>query len=124
MVSKNNYVYVKRTRDIMFLTLYVNNVLLARNNLEKINVTKKRLPSSFEMKGMGEIRYVLFVKIVRNRPKRLLAMCQKAYILEHFSMHSSKCIDTPIEKILTLNLDQCPKIDDEKEKMSNVMYTA
>jgi len=41
MVSKNDCVYVKRTtREIMFLTLYVNDILLAGNNLEIINATK------------------------------------------------------------------------------------
>ena len=33
--------------------------------------------------------------------------------------HDSKALDTPIEKGLALTHDQCPKIDDEKEQMSN-----
>ena len=72
---------------------------------------------------MGEARYVLSVEIVRNHPKKLLAICQEAYIkkvLERFRMHHSKLVDTPVEKALTLNLDQCPKIDQEKEKMKDV----
>ena len=59
----------------MFLTLYVDDMQLARNNLEMINATKQRLSSIFEMKHMGKARYVLSMEITRNRPKRLLGMC-------------------------------------------------
>ena len=98
----------------MFLTLYVDDTLLAGNNLEMINATKQWLSSVFEIKDMGEARYVLGVEIVRNRPKKILGMCQEAYIkwvLERFRMRHSKPVDTPVKKGLTLSLDQCPKID-------------
>ena len=67
---------------------------------------------------MGEVRHVLGVEIIRNRPKKLLGMSQEAYVkkvLERFHMHYSNPVDTPIEKSLTLSLDQCPKTDKEDE---------
>ena len=39
-------------------------------------------------------------------------------------MHYSKPVDTPLEKGLTLRIDQCPKTDEEKERMSNVPYAS
>jgi len=109
MVSEDHCVYVKRTtREIMFLTLYVDDTLLAGNNLEMISITKQWLSSVFEMKGMGEARYILSVEIVRNPPKKLLGICQEAYIkrvLECFRMHNSKPVDTPVERGLVLSLD-------------------
>jgi len=40
MVSEDHYMYVKSsTWEIMFLTLYVNDILLAGNNLEWIEAT-------------------------------------------------------------------------------------
>jgi len=127
MVSEYHCVCVKRTtRGIMFLTLYVDDILLVGNNLEMINTTKQWLSSFFEMKNMGEVRYVLGVKIVRNHPKKFLGMCQVAYIkgvLERFQMHYSKP-DIPVEKGLTFNLDQCPKTDQEKEKIKDVSYAS
>jgi len=114
MVSEDHCVYIKRTTmGIMFLTLYVN-ILLAGNNLKMINTTKQWMSSVFEIKDIGEARDIPGVEIVRNRPKKLLGMCQEAYIkrvLEHFRMHHSKSVDTLVEKGLTLNLDQCPKTD-------------
>jgi len=39
-------------------------------------------------------------------------------------MHHSKPVDTLVEKGLTLSLDQCPKTDQEKEKMKDVPYAS
>ena len=81
MASEDHCVHVKRsTGGIMFLTLYFDDILLVGNNLEMIEATKKWLSSFFEMKDMGEARYVLGVKIIRNHPKKLLSMSQEAYI--------------------------------------------
>ena len=57
---------------------------------------------------MGEARYVLGVEITRNRSKKLLGLCQEAYInkiLERLRMHYSKPVDTSIEKGLTVSLN-------------------
>ena len=65
------------------------------------------------------------MEIVRNRPKKLLDMCQEAYIkkvLECFHMHYSKPVNTLIEMGLTLILDQCPNTDDEKEQMRHITF--
>jgi len=41
-------VYVKKTtREIMLLTLYIDDILLAGNNFEVIEATKKQQPSIF-----------------------------------------------------------------------------
>ena len=102
MVLEDNCIYVKKTNvGIIFLTLYVDDILLTRSDLETMNATQRWLSSMLEMKDMGEARYVLGVEIVWNRPKKLLGMCQEAYIkrvLERFRMHYSKCVDTPVEK--------------------------
>jgi len=76
---------------------------------------------------MCEARYVLGVEITRNRSKKLVGLTKEAYInkiLERFRMHYSKSMDTPVEKSLTLSLDQCPKTDKEKERMSSVPYAS
>jgi len=111
----------------MFPTLSVDDILLARSDLELINATKQWLPSVFEMKDMGEARYVLGIEIIRARPRKLLGLCQKTYsekVLERFRMHYSKPIDTLVEKGLILSLERCPTTDDEKQKMSNVPYAS
>jgi len=79
------------------------------------------------MKDMGEASYVLGVKIIRDRTKRLLGLTQETYIkrmLERYHMQDSKPIDTPVDKSLSLSCDMCPKTLEEKEKMSRVPYAS
>ncbi|KAK2994428.1 hypothetical protein RJ640_001244 [Escallonia rubra] len=99
----------------------------AVNDKSSIVATKQWLSSTFEMKDMGEANYVLGVKIVRDRPKRLLGLSQETYIkkvIERFRMHNSKPIYTLMDKACTLTTDQCPKNDEEKNRMSKVPYAA
>jgi len=74
---------------------------------------------------MGEARYLLGVEIFRNRSKKLLGLSQEAYInkiLERFRMHYSKPVNTPVEKGLTLSIDQCPKTDKKRKNEQCSLY--
>ncbi|KAL0453733.1 UNVERIFIED_CONTAM: Retrovirus-related Pol polyprotein from transposon TNT 1-94 [Sesamum latifolium] len=64
MVEDDHCVYVKRSqKNFLILPLYVDDILLAGNNMEMIVATQKWLSSTFEMKDMGEAEYILGVKI-------------------------------------------------------------
>ncbi|KAK2971292.1 hypothetical protein RJ640_001318 [Escallonia rubra] len=94
---------------------------IAGNDMSSIVATKQWLSSTFEMKDMGEANYVLGVKIVRDRPKRLLSLSQETYIkkvIKRLHMHNSNPIDTPMDKTCTSTTDQGPKNDEEKNRMS------
>jgi hypothetical protein len=128
MIEEDHCMYLKRSkRSILILSLYVDDILLAGNDMDSIVTTKKWLSSTFEMKDMGEANFVLGVKITRDHSKKLLSLSQGTYIkkiLERFHMHNSKPIDTPMEKGCILSLDQCPKNDEEKNQMSKVPYAS
>jgi len=77
MVLEDDCVYVKKTTEgIVFLSFYVDDILLAKNNMEMIQTAKKWLSSVFKMTDMGQARYVLGVKISRNHSKKLLSLSQ------------------------------------------------
>jgi hypothetical protein len=126
MIEEDHCVYVKRSNgNFLILSLYVDDILLAGNDKEMIVTTKEWLSSNFEMKDMGEANYVLGIKILRDRSKKLLGLSQETYIkkiLERFSMQFCNPIDTPIGKGDKLSLDMCPKTQAEKEKMARVPY--
>ena len=119
MMEEDHCVYLKRSNSgFVILSLYVDDILLAGNSKEMIDTAKKWLSSNFEMKDMGEASYVLGVKIVRDRAKRLLGLSQETYIkrmLERYHMQDSKPMDTPVDKSLSLSRDMCPKIPEEKK---------
>ena len=126
MIEEDHYVYVKRSEDgILILSLYVDDILIAESNMGLINAIKEWLSSIFEMKDMGEVNFMLGVRILRDRSKRFLGLSQEIYIkkiLERFRKHNSKPVDTPIEKGSTLSLDQCLKIDEETKRMCRILY--
>jgi len=74
---------------------------------------------------MSEAKYILDVKIIRHNSKKLLGLCQEAYIkkiFEHFTINYSKPTNSLVKMALTLILSQCPEADKEKETISNVFY--
>ena len=76
---------------------------------------------------MGEANYVLGMKIIRDRTKRLLSLSQEIYIkrmLKRYHLQDNKPMDTFVDKSLSLSRDMCPKTPEEKEKMSKVPYAS
>ena len=128
MMEEDHCVYLTHyNNSFIILSLYVDYILIAGNIKEMIDTTKKWLSSNFEMKDTGEANFVLGVKIIKDRAKRLLGLTQDTYIkkmLERYHMQDSKPIDTPVDKSLSLSCDMCPKILEEKEKMFRVPYVS
>ena len=73
MVEEDHCLYIKHSNiGFIILSLYVDDILIVGNDKKLIDDTKKWLSSNFEMKDMSEARYVLGVRIFRDRSKRLL----------------------------------------------------
>lgn len=127
MIEEDHCVYVKQSdKGFLILSLYVDDILIAGSNMEIVVATKEWLSSTFEMKDMGEASYVLGIKILRDRSKRLLGMSQETYIkrvLERLHMKDCKPIDKPVAKGQNLSLEVCPNTPEEKDMMSRVPYS-
>ena len=109
----------------IFLVLYVDDILLATNNLNLLRDTKQFLSNTFEMKDLGNASYVLGIQIYRDRSKDFLALSQKGYIeklLQRYSMQDCKPLATPISKGDQLSLSQYPKNALEILEMEKVLY--
>jgi len=86
---------------VIFLVLYVDDILLASNDLGLLHETKQLLSQSFEMKDLGEASYVIGIEIHRDRQQKVLRLSQRAYIekvLERFKMSDCKSSVAPISK--------------------------
>ena len=121
-------IYIKVSGSkFMFLVLYVDDILLASNNLGLIRETKRFLSQNFDMKDIGEASYVLGIEIHRDRSKKILGLSQKAYInkiLERFNMRNCSGSIAPIVKGDKFSLSQCPKNSLELESMKNIPYAS
>ena len=58
----------------IFLVLYVDDILLATNDLGLLYEIKKYLSKNFEMKDMGEATYMIGIEIFRDRSQGLLGL--------------------------------------------------
>ncbi|GJT26130.1 retrotransposon protein, putative, ty1-copia subclass [Tanacetum coccineum] len=78
---------------VTFLILYVDDILIMGNNIPMLQDVKSYLGRCFAMKDLGESAYILGIKIYRDRSKRLIGLCQSAYIekiLKRYYMENSK----------------------------------
>ena len=85
----------KRYQDkvVMFLVLYVDDILLIGNDIGVMSSVKVWLSSQFDMKDLGEANFILGIKLWRDRKNKMLSLSQAGYIdkvLERFSMQNSK----------------------------------
>ena len=96
----------------IFLVLYVDDILLATNDIGILHDTKSFLSKHFEMKDLGDVSFVLGIKIHRDRSRGILGLSQRNSIdkvLKRFGMQNSKPGDTPVAKEDKFSLSQCPK---------------
>jgi hypothetical protein len=100
-------VYKKVTRStVVFLVLYVDDILLIKNDIPMMEAANSSLRKSFSMKDLGEVVYILGIKIYRDRSKRLIGLSQDAYIdkiLNRFNMQDSKKSFLPMLHGITLS---------------------
>lgn len=121
-------VYKKVSGSTMvFLVLYVDDILLIGNDIPTLQNVKTWLSKCFSMKDLGEAAYVLGIKIYRDRSKRLIALNQSTYInliLKRFCMEESKRGFLPMSHGITLSKTQCPNTNDERERMRKIPYAS
>jgi len=71
-------VYFKLISDcVIYLVLYVDDMLLAGNDKEIIEDLKTQLSSKFDMKDLGAANYILGMEIKRDWVKRKLSLNQR-----------------------------------------------
>ena len=79
------------------------------------------------MKDLGEASYILGIKLFRDRKRRIMGLSQAGYIekvLTMFSTDNSKKGLLPFRHSLAFSRDQCPKTQEERDRMAGVPYTS
>ena len=83
--STSDYsLFVKQTASsFTTLLVYVDDVVLTRNNLAEINSVKQQLHDQFHIKDLGDLNFFLGFEVART--KAGLVLNQKKYCLEILS---------------------------------------
>lgn len=121
------YFKIDAKEIIIFLLLYVDDMLIAARNKSDIDQLKVLLGQHFEMKDLGAAKKILGMEIYRNRQAGKLYLSQKSYILkvlERFGMSNAKHEKVPLAAHFKLSSKQCPNSEDESEYMSQIPYSS
>ena len=112
---------------VVFLVLYVDDILLIGNDIEVLSSVKGWLQKQFDMKDLGEAKYILGIKLLRDRKNKVLALSQALYIdkiLARFNMENSKNGTLPFRHGVHLSKEQSPKTLERKERMSRIPFAS
>ncbi|GJW12464.1 retrotransposon protein, putative, ty1-copia subclass [Tanacetum coccineum] len=112
---------------VTILILYVDDILLMGINIPMLQDVKSYLGRSFAMKDLGDAAYILGIKIYHDRSKRLIGLCQSAYIdkiLKRDYMENSKRGTILMQEKLKLSKSQGASTPAEKQRMQNIPYAS
>ena len=65
---------------VVYLILYVDDILLIGNNVGTLSLVKVWLSTQFDMKDLAEASHILGIKLIRDHQKRMLGLSQATYI--------------------------------------------
>lgn len=122
-------VYIKGSEvsQMIYLLIYVDDMLIASKDLSKIKELKENLKNRFEMKDLGAASRILGMDIIRDRKSGWVKLCQRSYleqVLRTFNMSEAKAVVTPTGaqyKLRSLNEEE---LRTERELMSEIPYAS
>ena len=96
--------FVKKVgKKVVYLVVYVDDILMTGNNESYIASIKKELGKSFEMTDLGYVQYYLGIEVTQH-PKSIF-LSQKKYIgdlLNRFGMTELNPLTTPMKQNVKL----------------------
>lgn len=127
--TKDQCVYTKGSdiKNRIYLLLYVDDMLVAAKDIQKINVLKASLNKEFQMKDLGPASRILGMEIIRDRKKGTLRLSQERYlkqVLKTFNMEESRAVITPSNSQFKLRSLTKEELITERRLMDNVPYAS
>ena len=109
---------------VIIITIVDDFVIVAKNRAIMAEV-KRRLSTVWKITDQGPAKWVLNLRISRNRPAGILKLDQQAYIekkLREFNLEHLPGKKLPMKVNHGLSSDMCPKTLDEKKAASQLPY--
>ena len=114
-------------QSIIYLGVYVDDILIISNNKNEINKFKLQIKDVFKIKDLGEMDSILGIRINKLENNDIL-LSQDNYIyniLERFNMLDSKTCRTSIEEKLNFNLNNesnIIKVNQYQQMVGSILY--
>jgi hypothetical protein len=107
------------------ITVSVDDMAVTSKYLKHITKFKDQLRERFEISDLGELTWLLGLKIERDRRTRTIRLSQGAYIdtiVERFRLEDAKDVHTPMDTGAVLSTDQSSATDAQFKDMKDVPY--
>ena len=94
------FVKISKTKRRMYLGLYVDDTVISYHSEDKTEweEDKMKIAGVFKIKDIGELFWILNMKVIRDRTKRTITLCQEAYILgmlDKYGLSHEKGVNNP-----------------------------
>ena len=103
----------KFNNSFILLVVYVDDILIASNNVQPVKELKVSLDQHFKLKYLGGLKYFLGLEVARLDKR--ITLCQQKYALEVLKdagMSACKPIKVPLEQNLKLSKYQGKLLSD------------
>jgi hypothetical protein len=122
-------VFIKRegAGDILVVVLYVDDMMIACNSIKMVAGFKQAIGKRFDVKDLGDLKWILGMEVVRDRQRRILSINQKIYVqkmLERFGMAECHGVRTPADRVIPRLSEDDKPIDSRKYQsmVGSILY--
>eukprot|EP01018_Ginkgo_biloba_P037318 Gb_14989 [translate_table: standard] len=97
-IDSNLYMKVRDSMSVTFIVLYVDDLLITRNDVSMISDLKKDLQMNFEMTDLGLLHYFLGIEVWQMPGRVFISQAKYIWeVLRRFRMEDCKPACTPME---------------------------
>ena len=117
--------YKYKGDDTVIITADMDNMMIAANSSNVIHKFKNELSLEVKIKELGDLHWLLGIKVEWDRKAQMISFLQCAYItkiLEQFNLTSTNPLSTLLDPHHKLSLAQCPDTPRQYEDMKNIPY--
>jgi hypothetical protein len=118
-------VYSRISRsEVLYVAIYVDDLMIIGNDLKAIAKLKDELSRLFKMKDLGNIHYILGIKMTHTAEGSII-MSQTHYIdaiLRQYNMEDARAAGAPLNASVKLSKPMAEATIDEQRYMRNVPY--
>jgi len=97
--NSDHTLFIKRNKErVTTLIVYVDDMVMTRDDPYEMKTLHKYLATKFEIKDLGQLKYVLRIKVARSR--KGISLSQQKYMIDLLTetrMLNCKPVETPME---------------------------
>ena len=111
--------------SLIIVVVHVDDLTVVTSSVVLMTEFKSKLRKKLEITDLGEIHWLLGIKILRDRAARTISLAQTSYIdsiVKRYGLQDSKTVSIPMDPNVCLSPNQSPSTPREFANMCDVPY--